>query len=660
MRPAALREAPVTIPCLAAVALFAVWAQADAGLAITTWAPGAIALIGLLGVAAALLPGAWDEVPRRIQVATGLLAAFTAWSYLSILWARDPAAAWEGSNRTLLYLAVFALFALWPQRRETGTWVLAAWVAALELLAVVNLLRVPGAADALFQGTRMDEPAGYTNAAAATWLMAFWPAVLLAGSPTVAFWLRGLLAAGAVVLADLALLVQSRGSVFSVPIVALLGLALVPRRVRFAGALGIVLAGAAVGFPTLLDVGDAVDAGEADPAGGVLAVVAGGALLAGLAVAVWGWMESPSGLGDQAYATASRAFTVLAVIAGAAGAVGALAVAGNPAERLDSAWGSFKQGYAGNDASENRLVAGLGSNRYDFYRVGLDVFAERPLAGVGADGFFLEYLRDGRSTETPRYPHSIEIRTLSQLGIVGALLLTGFILAVFAAALPAMRSDGTASTAAVGAGGVLAFTYWLVHGSVDWFFEIAGLGAPAFALMGLAVSLTPRGRSTAPAWTLAPRAAAVGAGVLAALVIALPWLAERDVERAGESFASDPLAAYDRLDRAARLNPLAGRAPSVEGAIAVRYGDLRRAREAFRDALDRSPDDPAATLQLGAIESAVGNGPEALRLLRRGARLAPRDQLVAEALEIVADGGVIDPQNLARAILLRGRALTSD
>ncbi len=51
-----------------------------------------------------------------VRIALGALAAYTALSYLSILWAAVPGEAWEGANRTLLYLLVFALFACWRQR----------------------------------------------------------------------------------------------------------------------------------------------------------------------------------------------------------------------------------------------------------------------------------------------------------------------------------------------------------------------------------------------------------------------------------------------------------------------------------------------------------------------------------------------------------------
>src|SRR5690606_14672831 len=114
------------------------------GQPLTTWVPGALLLAGLLAVALLALPGRWSAAPRPVRAAVVLLGAFTAWSALSILWADDQGSAWQGTNRTLLYLIVFALFALWPQRSTTASWVLGAWTLAMGVLAVATLLKVAG------------------------------------------------------------------------------------------------------------------------------------------------------------------------------------------------------------------------------------------------------------------------------------------------------------------------------------------------------------------------------------------------------------------------------------------------------------------------------------------------------------------------------------
>ena len=66
-----------------------------------------------------------------MKIALGCLAAYTALSFLSILWAAVPGDAWEGANRTLLYLLVFALFALWRQRGASAALLLGAWTLAM-------------------------------------------------------------------------------------------------------------------------------------------------------------------------------------------------------------------------------------------------------------------------------------------------------------------------------------------------------------------------------------------------------------------------------------------------------------------------------------------------------------------------------------------------
>ena len=163
----------------------------------------------------------------------------------------------------------------------------------------------------------------------------------------------------------------------------------------------------------------------------------------------------------------------------------------------------------------SRLVSGLGSNRYDFYRVALDEFLAHPIVGIGADNFQQQYLVHGRSEETPRYPHSVELRTLAQTGLVGALLaLVGLGAALLAGARALRSADPLAR--AVAAAALAGFAYWVVHGSFDWFWEFAGLGAPAFALLGIACALAPapaaRAAKVAPLARVRARSLARSAG----------------------------------------------------------------------------------------------------------------------------------------------------
>jgi len=114
------------VPALGALALMVVWATNQAGYPLTHWAPGGLIVTALLGIAlfaAGRSPSGrvrLSEIPPAVRVAVGCLAAYTALSFLSILWAGVPGDAWEGADRTLLYLLVFALFACRPQKGATA------------------------------------------------------------------------------------------------------------------------------------------------------------------------------------------------------------------------------------------------------------------------------------------------------------------------------------------------------------------------------------------------------------------------------------------------------------------------------------------------------------------------------------------------------------
>src|SRR5271169_3238670 len=140
-----LREAPATVPALAALALFVVWATDQAGYPLTHWAPGGLIVMALLGIALVFVRLPVAEIPASVKLALGCLAAYTALSFVSILWASVPGDAWEGANRTLLYLLVFALFALWPQRGASAALLLGAWTVAMIALAAFVALHVDAA-----------------------------------------------------------------------------------------------------------------------------------------------------------------------------------------------------------------------------------------------------------------------------------------------------------------------------------------------------------------------------------------------------------------------------------------------------------------------------------------------------------------------------------
>jgi O-antigen ligase len=707
---ALLREAPATVPALGVLALTVAWATDQAGYPQTHWAPGGLIVGALLAIAVVAVPPRWAGIPVPVRLAVACLAAYTALSFLSILWAGVPGDAWEGADRTLLYLEVFALLACWPQTGASATVWVCAWALALSGVALYTLLHVSAATGSAAQvvaelpGGRLQYPAGYPNAEAALWLMAAWPALLLARSPRLPWALRGALAAGAVVLAEVALLSQSRGALYATPVMLVLVFVAWPGRVRTFALLVPVAAGIAAAAPAVLRVGDRVSALERGGVGGFPSTAALHATAAalhdartavllaaaavGVAVAVGGRMEEGRAFSPRVQRRVHRSLAALATGLLVAVLAGGWAAAGDPLARARHAWDTFRSpsAYGADATTGSRLTGGLGSNRYDFYRVALDELAAHPLLGIGADNFAESYLAHGRSAETPRYPHSVELRTLAETGLVGGLLALVGLGGAGVATWRALTRHPDPLARAAAAAAAAGFVYWVVHGSFDWFWEFAGLGVPAFALLGLCCGLAPRGApagaaaggdqpsaagaggppdavSAAPAARLpaGPRAPWQRAGVLAAasvlaLAVAaaftLPWLSRLQVQSAAAVWVAHPGVAYARLNAAARLNPLSAEPYEVAGTIALRRGEETRADRAFALALARTPGDAYATLERGAIASAQGRRRAALAELARAVRLDPREALARAALAQVRSGHRVDLGELHRSILL--------
>ena len=78
-----------------------------------TWMPAGLVLAGLL-VVAILGGGTSLPAPGPARTALLLLAAFTAWCFVSLLWSDAPGASWEAANLLLVALLGAWVVALAP------------------------------------------------------------------------------------------------------------------------------------------------------------------------------------------------------------------------------------------------------------------------------------------------------------------------------------------------------------------------------------------------------------------------------------------------------------------------------------------------------------------------------------------------------------------
>lgn len=643
-------RSPGLIPAALGVATFLVCIRSNGGFDETTWYPAALFLLAVLVVACIALPR--PSLPRPAALAAAALAAYAAWSYASILWAGQKGVAWDGANRTALYAIVFALFACWRLRARAAALVAGALGVGIAAIGFVELLGAAAASDpsSYFTQGRFSQPAGYQNANTALWFLAFWPCVALAARRELRAPLRALLAGAAVILAALALLGESRGWALTAPLAAIVYVAFAAQRIRATLTLLVVAVATAACAPALLNVyssangaGYGSSVSHAASAAGLAAVVT--AVVVGLAALV----DRRRRAGAREIRAVGTGLAVVAALGVAVALIVFVAGGGSPAGTISKGWHSFKSKPEPKAGGGSRFGASLGSNRYDFWRVAWGRFADRPVAGIGADNFQQDYLARRRSDEEPRYPHSIELRTLAQTGLVGFALLATAVAAGLAGAWRARRArPGLGGAAAAAA--FVAFVYWILHGSVDWFFEFAGLAAPAFALLGLAAGLEPRpARARWP--VLRPRgrtrgAIVLGAGALVAVALALsfagPWLAARDEKQAAAGWAAAPEAAFRRLDSAASLNPLSSTSKLFAASIALRVGRPQLAGRYFREVLARDPRDAFSHLELGLLEAQAGNRSAAAKQLRRALALDPRDEVAAAAVHSFEKGGRVN------------------
>jgi tetratricopeptide (TPR) repeat protein len=582
---------------LIAVSVFLVWAHEEGGYAPTAWYPAAFVFLVLAGVVSRSRSG---SLPRPLLWAVALFGGFTLWSFLSITWAAAKGDAWDGANRTLLFFTVYTIFAVIPWRPRDAALLLG--VLATGTAAVGSWVFLAGAESGLSEG-RFTDPVGYANANAALFLAAFWPAAMLASRRETPWPVRGLLLAVAGLLLQFGVLAQSRGSLPAFALALVLYIALVPDRARS------LLTLLPIGVATALALWPLLEVFRADPdqlqqalAAARTALILTAVFLAAVGAAI-GLLEHRGG---QLRIGAARTRRVV---------VGALLVVG-----LAAAVTIVSSG------PTSRLSDGLSSGRYDLWRVAALEFAGRPIEGVGADNFAVGYARERHGREEPLYPHSIELRLLAQTGLVGTGLFVGFLAFAVAAALRSRRIDAT--RAALASAGLVSFSYWFAHGSIDWFWEIPALAAPAFAVLGLAGGLSPVEPGRVGGRRRPPRAimALAAAGLAAASVsYALPWLAARDVDAAVAGWRNDSTFALDRLERARRLNVLSSESDVVAGVLARRLGDRERAGAAFRRALDRAPSDWYPRVELAVLELKAGRRAAALVHLEHARRLNPRE-----------------------------------
>ncbi len=665
------------LPGLLVVGLMLVWAVHDGGFDEDTWYWGALTLLALFTTIVIARGVAATRVSRAGLIALGAFALYVAWSYLSITWAESPGDALTGSNRALMYLLVFATMLVLPWTVRGALAALLAFALGVGVVAIVLLFRLAGPVrvDELIIGGRLAAPTGYFNSTAALFTIEALVAIALAARRELPAALRGLLIALACAALQLGVIVQSRGWLFTLPLVAIVAIVILPDRLRVAAVAVLPIAGAALPVHRLLAVYDnATGAGlnhAASRAGhAALLICAVEFVLATL----FAWADSRVPAPRPTVLQRRALGTIVTTLAVAAVAVGSVAAThGHPVRFIERQWNGFSQPQTTSTGSH---FTDVGSGRYDFWRVSLDAFLAHPIGGLGQDNFDDYYVRHRRTGEEPSYTHSLELRLLAHTGIVGFVLFATFIVAAIAAVMPARRRRGL--EAFVAGAALLPLVVWLIYGSIDWFWEIPALTGPALGFLAVAAALgsapgtrevevrgSAAGAGDADVPAIGPRAAPRPAWVrilvpctgvlalLAALYALIPaYLSVREVSIATDLRQSAPARALHDLRLAADLNPLNSDPGRIGGTIALQTGQYATAQERFKQSISRDPGGWYAWLGSGLAASALGDRATARHDLEMAESIDSKDAVIRMALDRVDTAHPLSPADALQMIAL--------
>jgi tetratricopeptide (TPR) repeat protein len=573
---------------------------ANGGYDIDAVGPAAVGVLIVVAGAVAIVPGAFPRTAPGL-LAIGGLTGLAALTLISLAWSPNPDLGWLIAAKAILYVGAFALAVLVVRTGGAAVAALAGLGAGATVLALVTVVRVTTADDPLpqFFANRLSGSVGYHNGFAATLLAG--AAALLAGAAArvrtpLGVVRRAVCGVGLGVVAITALASQSRGATLAALAAALVLLAISPARVRLIPPLAAAALAGVAAYGSVSDLNKAVSTGDPRLAAAAADPWVTRVLLAGLIIgavgAVHGVLELRFRRSFEARRVARRVAAVVAALVVLAAIAGAAAKAGTIKEKLSDPI----EAIAGSDVPKTggRLLNISSSGRVEVWSETGPAFADSPLVGQGAGGFSIWWNenRDIGTTDT-LLAHSVELETMSELGIAGLLLLVAWLAGIAWAAVNlwryrALRRELTAALVAIP-------VFWLVAASFDWHWSLPSATLSAVVVAGALVGLASAYRE---GWVLPPTSAGLRAAIIAPVVaVALlgaaatgaPYVADRDVERAAAMGVRDPQGAFDALDRAEGINSRDPRIDELRARVFLSLGNFTRARQSLVEGTRRNP-----------------------------------------------------------------------
>lgn len=370
----------------------------------------------------------------------------------------------------------------------------------------------------------------------------------------------------------------------------------------------------------------------------VLAILIAGMVLAALLyVGLQALERRQGGLTGRAL-EASRNPRVLkgaALAAALLAIVAALAVGGR-------AWDQFSSSDVQPPGSpESHFTELGGSGRTEFWRVALDAFDEKPVLGHGAGTYRFSWHLLRHNSVTNIDAHSLYLQAFAELGVVGGLLVLATVLTLLATGFLTWRSarGPTRDLYAVLLGAALAFA---VCSAIDWFWQIATMGAIFFLASGVLVAARcaqlSRRRATTNGHEEQRRfgLAVIGLAVawVSALALVGPLLVDAEIDASNSAAADGNFAsAVSHADTARSIEPWATTPYKQLGLLAESQGDYATAIERYGQAIEREEESWLLYYLRARAEHKAGNEAAARVDFREAQRLNPEEQCLESGLE---------------------------
>jgi hypothetical protein len=612
---------------------FELSARHIAGLAV--W----LVVVGLLALGA----GVRASLGKPFYWASGLILGLALLSAISSLWSGSIELSVTEADRVLVFLGVFLaafLIAQTDLRRQRFAEGIAIALALIAFAALATRL-LPDVLDAgpgLGSGPRLRYPLGYWNADGLAFGIGI-AMLLWMSRRSLTASLRWLAVASLPVLLLALYLTYSRGGLLALLVAGGCLLALSHDRLWLLATLAIGVLGT---LPAVLyvqahrSVADnlltqsTVDQGTI----ALLWLAAGVALSLLLFAGLTRLRKRESRLAGRA-AAISRDPVVLKRIALVLALLGigvAVAIGGR-------AWDQFSSSdlqFPNEPAKHYTQLSGAG--RHDFYRVAIDAFGEKPVLGHGAGTYQFSW-DQLRSIPIPVHDaHSVFLEAFAELGIVGGLLVLALFGVLLWTGFAAWRNarGSEQELCAVLLAAAVAFT---VGAAIDWFWEIAALGAVFFLASGVLVAVRcaqlARSRRGTDRRGENRRFGLAVAGLAVAWVTALgligPLLVDHEIKASQSAAASGDIpSAVSHADTARSIEPWAA-SPYVQlGLLAQLQGDDVTAAGRLSQAIHREDRNWLLYYLRSKIEHEAGDTASARADLRRAQQLNPLESCLRE------------------------------